>query len=595
MPTPPDRPPRWRRLSPAGRWLVAALLLALGDAAAAQSVSASVSDSQVFVGETVTYTVTLRGGRATRVGPPLASGALRLVSQTPTLDATTIMNGKVERSVAWVYEATRAGTGRIGRFVATVAGKRVEARAIPVTVQAGGPSRPPAPSAPTSGSGELFVRAEPSRQSAVVGQQVVVDYVLYFEPQVQPRQTAPVGTWDAPGAWREEMEIATAYPRQTTYNGRSYDAVTIRRVALFPTRSGALELAPMRFTVDVIRVDRSFSNDPFAPFFAPFRQRFDDVEVTAPGITVDVADLPPGAPPSFTGAVGQFSMTTTISDETVAAGEAVRVQVALRGDGNIATLEAPALQAVPGLDAYAPRDDREISRGGTALRGIKTFTYTLVPQGGGTFEVPGTPWTYFDPTDGQYKTLIVDPVEIEASGAPLAAAPAAADPNGLVGLMSEARWQRPTARPVWLWGLLGGGLALPVVAFVLLAGARKGRERLTADTPARRSRRAAADVRRRLAAARGSAGPAACAEVERATRAFLTDRFGVPAGPLSPDSIDAALAQRDVPEALRQRVRQLSAACTRGQFAPGLAGGDVVAEAEATLAALDAASSGRRR
>lgn len=583
-----------RRLGPeAGgvAWVpvLALLALLLGGAgpAAAQSAAATVSTQQVRVGETLTYTVTLRGGRGRSVGPPLATGGLQLVSQQPVLDVTTTINGSTERRVAWAYRGARPGTGRIGQFRADVGGQAVLVDAVSITVR-GGPAVP-APSAAPVGSGELFVRAEPSRQTAVVGQQVMVDYVLYFEPQIQPRQTSPIGTWDAAGAWREEMEIASAYPRATTLGGRPYEAVTIRRVALFPTRSGTLELAPMRFTVDLIRTDRSFSNDPFAPFFSPFNQRFEDREVTAPGVSIDVAPLPDGAPPSFAGAVGQFEMTTTADDASVEAGEPVRVRVALRGTGNVATLEAPALRVPPGVDAYDPREDRELFRTGTTFRGVKTFTYTLVPQGGGTFTVPAAPWTYFDPADGQYKTLRVPPVEIVAEGEALAEAAAPPDPNAPAALLTSADWRRQRGRPVWLWGLLGGGLALPAIAASLVLGARAGRRRLAAETPAKRSRRVGADVRRRLEAARRLDGPAAFAETERALRAFLADRFGVPAGPRSADALDRALAPA-VPDVLRRRTLDVLAACARGQFAPGLgdAHGAVIDEAEAVLADLDA-------
>jgi len=596
MPTPSVRRTRSgsRRLGPeagGAAWLPALMLLSLllGPAtpAAAQSATATVSTQQVRVGETLTYTVTLRGGRGRGVGPPLATGGLQLVSQQPILDVTTTLNGSTERRVAWAYRGARPGTGRIGQFRAEVGGQAVIVDAVGITVR-GGPAMP-APSAAPTGDGELFVRAEPSRQTAVVGQQVMVDYVLYFEPQIQPRQTSPIGTWDAAGAWREEMEIASAYPRATTLGGRPYEAVTIRRVALFPTRSGTLELAPMRFTVDLIRTDRSFSNDPFAPFFSPFNQRFEDREVTAPAVSIDVAPLPGGAPPSFAGAVGQFEMTTTADDAAVEAGEPVRLRVALRGNGNVATLEAPELRVPPGVDAYDPREDREVLRTGTTFRGVKTFTYTLVPQGGGRFEVPAAPWTYYDPADGQYKTLRVPPVEIVAEGEALAAAAAPPDPDAPAALLTSADWRRQRGRPVWLWAALGGGLALPAIAASLLWGARAGHQRLTAETPAKRSRRVGADVRRRLEAARALDGPAASAETERALRAFLADRFGAPTGPRSTEALDRALAP-DVPDGLRRRTLDVLAACARGQFAPGLddAHGAVIDDAEAVLADLDA-------
>ena len=404
----------------------AALAVAVASAAAAQSASAVVSASRVVVGQTVTYTLTLGGGRGESVGPPLASGALRLRSQFPVSDATTSFNGRTERTLTWAYEAVRPGTGRIGRFRARVAGQPVVVDGISVTVERGPPTRaaPPPSARPGSGvRGDLFARAEPSRRTAYVGEQVVVGYELYFEPEIQPRQTAPVGTWDAPGAWREEMDVASTYPRPVTVGGQPYDAVTIRRIALFPTRAGTLDLAPMQFTVDLLRVDRQPSADPFAPFFSPFTSRYEDRDVTAASVSIDVRPLPAGAPPSFSGAVGQFEVSTTVDQREIDVGEAVRVQVSIRGDGNTATLTAPEIAAPAGFDAYDPREEREVFRGAEPLRGVKTFTYTLVPQGGGRFEIPAAPWTYFDPAEGRYVTVQTEPVEVVVQGDALADAP----------------------------------------------------------------------------------------------------------------------------------------------------------------------------
>ncbi|MGB3544617.1 BatD family protein, partial [Rubrivirga sp.] len=370
LPLPSRSTPRLRgirRVLEVGAGL--AILLCSVPTLAAQSASSDVSSRSLVVGETVTFTVTLRGGRGDRVSAPLASGALELVSRSPILDATTIINGDTERQLAWAYRARRPGTGQIRPFRARVNGTPITAPGATVAVSnVSGvpPSRPQAPSG--VGRNALFVRAEPSRRTAYVGQQVVVDYVLYFEPEIQPRQTAPVGTWDAAGAWREEMDVPTAYPRPATINGRPYEAVTIRRVALFPTRDGTLELAPMRFTIDLVRITGGGrSSDPFAPFFTPFSQRFEDREVTAPAATVDVRPLPDGAPDAFAGAVGDFSMTTTVDDRRVQAGDPVRVQVTVRGTGNTALLEPPALEVPAGVDAYDPSQDREAFRSSEPL------------------------------------------------------------------------------------------------------------------------------------------------------------------------------------------------------------------------------------
>jgi hypothetical protein len=554
----------------------------LAGGARAQTAEGSVSRDRLEVGEELMYTLTLRGGRGQAVGPPLASGALRLVSRQPTLDVTTAPGGQTERRVAWTYEATRPGQGRVGRLGVTVGGRRLWVDAVDVTVRRG----PPTPAPPVADpEGEVFVRAVPARRTALVGQQVLVDYVLYFEPSVQPRQTAPIGTWDAAGFWREEMDVPSAYPRPVRLGGRDYEVVVVRRVALFPTRSGALELAPMTFTVDLFRTDRRFADDPFAPFFSPFASRFDEVEVTAPALEVPVRPLPAGAPDTFRGAVGQFELSTAVDARRVRAGEPVELRVTVSGTGNVATVEPPDVAVPAGVDVYGPEAEGQTLRRAEPLRGTKTFTWTLVPQGGGPLEVPPAAWTYFDPATGRYETLRTDPVEVAVEGAPLAAAPTAA-PDGPAALLASADWRRPGAGPGWLWVALGGGLALPALAAAALAAARVGRRRRAAG-PDRRRR---AEARRRLAAARSLPAADAFREADASVRAALHERASVP--PTLPlPALAERLGRAGVAPGLRDRALALLDACARGQYAPGLPGAPdaeaVVAEAEAVLAALD--------
>ena len=572
------------------RAVLVAVLAALAVAdGAAQTARGDASTRQLKVGEQMTYTVTVEGGRGRGLDAPLASGALRLVSRQPVLDNTVSFNGVTERRVAWAYEGVRAGAGRIAATRVGVGGRVVSLPAVTVTVARGAPAAAPGAA---SADDELFARAEPGRRTAYVGQQVGVDYVLYFDAGIQPRQTTPAGTWDAAGFWREEMDVPATYPRSVTRGGLAYEAVTIRRIALFPTRPGELTLAPMAFSVDLLRTASAFGNDPFGPFFSPFSSRFDEVEVTAPAATVTVRPLPAGAPPSFAGAVGAFTLTASADRRQLAVGEPVEIRLTIAGTGNVATVDAPEIEAPAGFDAYDPEVDRETFRGATPLRSVKTFLYTLVPQGGGRFEIPAVAWSYFDPARKRYETLRTDPVTLVVDGPALAAAPAAVGPDAPAGLIAAADWRRPLGSGPWLWALLIGGLALPALAAGLVAAARAGRRRLDADTPARRQRRTDAAVRQRLAEARQRDGAAAYAEVERAVHVALDERYGIASGALARDALDRALADRGAPDALRARLASLLAACEQGQYAPGLPGAlraaDAAAEAEALVEDLSA-------
>jgi hypothetical protein len=408
-----------------------------------------------------------------------------------------------------------------------------------------------------------------------------------------------VGTWDAEGFWREELEVALrdTYARPVTVGGRPYQAVTIRRLALFPARAGRLEIGAMTFQVDLVRSARRLDPaDPFGGFFS----RFDEAEVTAPAVPFTAVPLPPGAPASFHGAVGRFSLRAFTDLDVVTAGEAVRLTVVIEGAGNVATLAPPAVEAPPGMDVFPPEEDRLINRSDVPLSGVRTFTYTLAPQGGGTFEIPPLAWSYYDPGAGAYRTLHAGPFAVEVTGPAAALAPEGgpADPSVPLGLLADADWRRAAGAAAPLpTGVVGAALALPLLALLGLVALRRRADRRADRSPEALALRAHPEARRRLREARtAGSGPAFHAAVERAVRDFLAGRLGVPAHGLPrPDLLDA-LAARGVSAGTRAALADLLARCEQAQFAPVAPAGDpgaTTAEAARLLAAVDAEARGQ--
>ena len=549
--------------------LLLAVCAALASGAAAPgaraqiAVSAFADKTVVAEGETVLLRVEVTGARDVQTPtPPRASRHLELVSVVPALRQRTTFGAQTRLVLGWRYRAVATGSARLDGTRVRADGQafstdpisiRVTPRGAPAAI---GPA-PGAGRAPASGArgAALVVRAEPRTRRVVVGQQVVVDYVLYFDPEaVSPRQAVAVGTWDATGFWREEMDVPTAstYPRPATLGGRPMQAVTIRRLALFPARAGTLDLAPMEYEIEAREAE---PRDAFDAFFSPFRSRRVDRRVTAPAAAIEVRPLPPGAPPSFSGAVGSFTLGARVAPEAAAPGEAVTLEVTLRGTGNAATFAAPEIEAPPGVDAYAPQSERRTETARAPLVGTRTLRYTFVPQGG-SFEVPAVAWSYYDPEAGAYRTLTGGPWPVAVSGAPAVASSAATSPA------RGARWRRASGLPTApLWALLGVGVALPAAAALGLAGARRRRQRPrpapTADPAARL--RAAADRPPRERAA----------EAERAVREAAALRIGPEALALPRRDIAARLAGA-APEASGHAacaVADVLARCERARFA----------------------------
>lgn len=239
-------------------------------------------------------------------------------------------------------------------------------------------------------------------------------------------------------------------------NGRSYEVVTLQ-TAITPVRSGKLEISAKdakaivqmprrggsrpRSPFDLFGMDDPF-NDPFFndPFAGMGEQK--EVKFSSETTTLDVKPLPPNAPASFAGAVGNFSLTTDVKPKTAQVGDPLTVTAAISGRGNFDRVSAPVLEDDRGWHTYPPgsnfKADDEIG-----ISGTKTFEMVLTPNEPKR-AVPPLVFSFFNPLKEQYVTLKGDklPVVVEGGAAP-SATPAIAN----AGTPPPPASARPTAAP----------------------------------------------------------------------------------------------------------------------------------------------------
>jgi len=552
---------------------IAAVGVASG-AAAQTRVAVRVEPQAVRVGETVTYTLTIEDGRTGFIDPPDATGGLDLLQRRPTSDRSSTVNGRTDRRVTWTYRATGPGTATLGAISFRAGALTFETDPVTVTVRA------PGPSSVTPRSGGLpaeavALRLQTDVREAVVGQQIVVEVVLYTDPDAQPVETRAAGAWNTPGVWREELDTPDpAVGRTVRDGGRERVAYVVERLAIFPTRPGTLTLAPRELRVALVRYAAP-SLDPFDGWFTPFLQQRETVTVQTPPLTIEVSPPPAGAPPSFAGAVGDVTLERRVDRTSAAPDEPVTVTLTLRGDANLATLAAPDLGVPPdAADVFDPEEAREADRLGERLLGARTWTWTLVPTGGD-ITIPTLAWTSYDPSAGRYVTHTAPAATIRVAGGPATASGA----SPALVLRSTARRVPPAVPPGLLWGALAVGALVPA----LVVGGRTARRRW------RERPRRAAPPRPPSEADEGYAG------TEARVRRAVAARWGVdPATP--PERLAGALIAAGADAATADRLAAVVAHAQRGRFAPGLGGTPapamLAAEATAALAASPAARAG---
>jgi hypothetical protein len=416
----------------------------------APSVTAVLSNSQATVGDTVELQIKVTGPGDARPPEEISIDGLEIHS-TGTSRQFEIHNFSTNSSVTYNYTILPL---RAGRFTIP-----------PQTIQAGGKilrtpelvlnvadtagqtttSRPgrTAQRQSTTPGDLVFAELIVPKKAAYVGEIVPVQIRMGFDARVHPRLVEPP---EITGQGFTAQKLQQSSQNLETINGRPFDVVTFK-TAITAARAGKFEIGPVKAKAQVVvprkrSAPRSRSpfdlfdqDDPFSdPFFSnPFAQFGErrDISISSDPVTLEVKPLPPNAPPSFSGAIGSFTMASDAKPKSVQVGDPITLTTSISGRGNFDRVNAPLLEDERGWHKYPPsskfKQDDEVG-----ISGTKTFEMVVSPNEKKQ-SLPVLAFSYFDPAKEQYVTLQSEATPITVQGgavAPnVAAQPAPSEPT----------------------------------------------------------------------------------------------------------------------------------------------------------------------
>jgi hypothetical protein len=577
----------------------AGLLLILATLGMAQEAdfSASVDKNPVAVGDQFTLSFTLAnagmgGGKNLKLPDLLHFHILAGPNQSSSMQ---FVNGAVSSSVTYTYILQPKEIGKFTIAPATIeaGGKTLATKSIALeVVRSAVPqkrqSAPPEDQTEQIGD-NLFLRASISREHVVQGEQVDLVFKLYTRVTVVSMGIKKAPTYA--GCWAEEIDLPKSIQvSNETVGGKQYRVGVIKRVALFPTQSGSLEISPMEVQTTV-QIQNTRSRDPFDAFFRDPFGRNVSYPLKSEAIRLKVDPLPPGAPADFRGAVGQFAMSTSLDKKTTRTNEPIGLKVVISGVGNIKLLEAPVVEFPPDFEQYSPKVSENLNQQGEKIAGSKTFEYLLLPRYPGLKIIKPVTFAFYDLSKREYVRLRSPQFEVNveqgaATPQPLVAGSSRED----VRLLSQdIRFIKtaPSAfhRPGDL--LLGSPLFFGLVLLPLagLAGTyayTRQRQQAMADQVGYRNRRALRVARKGLRQAEyllkekgGSQGTPSSAqrarfyaEMSRALWKYLGDKLNIPQADFSVGKAVEQLEDRSVDAGLVQALKTLLEGCDQARFAP---------------------------
>src|SRR5205809_3986751 len=428
---------------------VAAILAASSTFADSPNVTAVLSNSEVAVGETVELQIKVSGPGDARPPEEISVDGLE-IHATGTSRQFEIHNFATNSSVTYNYTILHFRAGRFTMPPQTVRAGSKLLRTLELILNvadapgssAGARQSRGRQSQSVSAGDLLFAELIVPKKVAYVGEIVPVQIRMGFDPRIRPRLIEPP---EITGQGFTAQKLQQSGQTTETLNGRPYDVVTYK-TAIAAARAGKFEIGPVTAKAQA-KVPRARSaprsrgrspfdlfdlDDPFSdPFFSnPFAQMGErrEVEIKSEPVALEVKPLPPNAPPSFSGAIGNFAMTTDAKPKSVQVGDPITVTSTISGRGNFDRVNAPVLEDEHGWHKYPPsskfKQDDEVG-----ISGTKSFE-TVVSPNEKKQNLPPLAFSYFDPAKEQYVTLRRDPIAINVQGGAVAPASAAGVPAG---------------------------------------------------------------------------------------------------------------------------------------------------------------------
>lgn len=565
---------------------VAAMLAAMPAAAQEIALEASLDRNPVWVNQTFTYRLEVSGQASSMPEPNLPPfSEFRVVAGPNTSTSFQIINGKVSsnKTLSVTLMPRRVGEFTIPPVDLRHEGRLYRSNAVTVRVTSQQPGA--ATDAPGEAAGRLFMRVIPSKRSVYLGEPLDVSFRVYF--RVPIRNPDFVKLPETVGFWVEEYELPQNIPiEKETIGGVEYNVAEVKKLALFPTKTGTLGISPMQLALQV--VERRSRRDPFSlmdDFFDdPFGRTVRKILVTD-SVSIAVKPLPAaGRPANFTGLVGRFRIDTDIDKGAVETNEAISYKVRLAGNGTLKSLSDLPLTFPTSFEVYDPKVKDAVDKtAGRPFSASRELEYVLIPRRPGEFEIPAVALAYFDPAQGRYRTLETRPYTIEVSqGANLAGdgVPGYVPKSDVtllgrdIHFIKEGNLSLVSAgakpyRSAWFYGTL----ALPLLLVGLAYGYRSHLDKMSTNQEYARRRTAFKQAHRRLkgAEARLKDGDLQgfYGEASGGLIGFVADKTNRPAAGLVRGDVEALLRERRVDDELvDEYLRYLDEADFR-RFAPG--------------------------
>lgn len=571
--------------------LILFILCTAGNLLNAQNVSFSVNaPRQVIQGNkfSITYVLKNAEGRNLKFDDP--GGCTRLFGPTTSTSFSQqwingVSSSSSTQEFAITYRADKPGKYTVESASIEVNGKRYSAKDFVIEVLPPDKSlsnnqgqsvqiddiSTQASTKPVN-SGDIFVRIILSKSQAYEQEAIVCTIKLYTKYQIS--QFMPTLQPSFNGFLIEELPITSALNDIERYNGENYMVAELKKCILYPQQSGKLTITSGNYDVTVVQYEQM--RTMFGYTRVPVEK---SLKVKSNQGTINILSLPQPRPAGFNGAVGEFTVSTSLSPSQFKTNEAATFVYTIKGSGNIKYLKNPVIDFPSQFEVYDPQSIVSANPSGSNVTGTMKIEYTFVPQYVGEYTIPGTKFVYFNPGTKKYVTLTTPKYDLKVAKG-IGGAPSSTVnkkeieqknkdilhiKTGNLNLKKDHAFM-VSGFVYWLWYII----PFIVAVAVLVLYRKKIKER--ADVRLMRTRRANKVAKKRLKLAKqfmdNREQSKFYEEVLKALWGYLSDKLGIPGSMLNKENIAAELTNYGASAELTDKILSILDNCEFAQYAP---------------------------
>ncbi|MDO4181743.1 MAG: BatD family protein, partial [Bacteroidales bacterium] len=427
---------------------------------------------------------------------------------------------------------------------------------------------------------DLFITATATKTTVYEQEAILLTYKVYTLVNLtelygdMPKLT---------NIYTQEVEL----PQKKTftlehYNGRNYNTTVWRQYVLFPQQVGKIEIPAITFEGTVAQ--QVASDDPFDAFFNGGSNYVQiKKNIISPKLVFNVNALPSGKPANFSGGVGDFSISSSISTKELKTNDAVTVKVIISGTGNLKLINTPEINFPKDFEVYDPKVDNNFNLTREGLSGNKVIEYLAIPRHAGNFTIPPIEFSYFDLKTKSYKTIKTEAYELKVEKGEGNADQVIADftnKEDLKVLGHDIRYiklgdTKLTRKDDFFFGSMSYYLwyIIPLVLFIVFVIVCRKQAIENANVAKVRTKKANKVATKRMKNASkllaGNQKEAFYDEVLKALWGYISDKLSIPVSQLSKDNIEEELTKYGVnPELIKDFIGTLNE-CEFARYAPG--------------------------